>query len=431
MERRPLVLISGKNVLEAGGHESYVRAHALAAAQIGFDPHIFCASSANETERTDFGVIHRVAAPPRRTPPVLLQVPLPAQMPLLARAVVKFLATRPGPHLIHSFSIFAAAGVAASQALARRSVDAVPIASAYATRAYEIDVMQGGLRAHHGLTDRVRHRAWQRWVRSVDNKIEGWGYSRSSAVLVNYESVRSILVNAYGPRLNIRKVPFAAPDAFESHRPVTGLVPEPIGRLDPPSAPLIVAVSRQDARKGVDLLLLALAEVAEAGIPFRACLVGPGKLLSSHRRLVTRLGLDGSVALPGGVAAVAPYLSRADIFVLPSLGEASGSLSVLEALGAGTPVIATSCDGLPEDLTDEHDALLVAPGDVHALARALKRLLSDPALRARLASGALATHDRRFSASGFVAALGQVYAEAGVGIVGSPRLDFSPTSVVS
>lgn len=414
MERKPLALVSGKEVLDPGGHESYVRAHALAAIRIGFDPHIFCASKTTESERTDFGVIHRIAAPPRRTPPALLQVPLPAQLPLLARGVTKFLASRRGPHLIHSFSIFATAGVGASRALARRGVDAVPVASAYATRAYEVGVMQDGLRAHHGLADRARYRAWERWVRSVDDAIEGRGYAGSRVVLVNYESVRRILLSAYGPRLNIRKLPYAAPDAFAGHWPLTASVPGPVAALDPPAAPLIVAASRQDPRKGIDLLLLALAEVAAAGIGFRACLVGPGRLLTSHRRLATRLGLDGRVTLPGHVPDVAPYLSCADIFVLPSLGESSGSVSVLEALRAGKSVIATACDGMPEDLIDGRDALLVAPGDVSALAGALKRLLTDPPLRARLATSARATHERRFSAEHFVAALAAVYADLGI-----------------
>ena len=89
---------------------------------------------------------------------------------------------------------------------------------------------------------------------------------------------------------------------------------------------------------------------------------------SNERREQAPVGLDRSVAQPGYVSDVAPYLSAADIFVLPSLSECSGSVSVLEALRAGKPVIASACDGLPEDLLDGQDSLLVAPGDVGALA---------------------------------------------------------------
>src|SRR5580658_9063747 len=129
--RRPLVLISGKDPLNAvGGHESYVRAHALAAAAAGFDPHLFCVGTRNAEVVSEFGTVHTVA------PPRGWRVPVPAAFhrALLARAVVRFLSPYPGPHLIHSFAIWSGAGVAASRSLARAGVTAIPVASAYATR---------------------------------------------------------------------------------------------------------------------------------------------------------------------------------------------------------------------------------------------------------------------------------------------------------
>src|SRR3954469_5717852 len=133
MPPKPLVLISGKDVLDGvGGHESYVRAHALAAARAGFEPHVFCIGRRPATTRTEYGCVHHVAAPLPVAPPVALHGPL------LARAVVAFLGGRPGPPLIHSFAIWPAAGAAASRALARRGVRAVAVASAYGTRAYEV-----------------------------------------------------------------------------------------------------------------------------------------------------------------------------------------------------------------------------------------------------------------------------------------------------
>jgi glycosyltransferase involved in cell wall biosynthesis len=408
--RSPIVLISGRDPSRAGGHESYVLAHALAAARIGFEPHIFFGSTATGTERTEIGVVHRVRVPPRRQPPVLAQIPLPTYMPLLGRGVANFLGPFAGGHLIHSFGVYGAAGVWAGRALKRRGVQAVSIASSYGTRAYELGALDDGLRAHHGLGNRVQYRAWRRWVTSVDDAVEGWGYTRSSLVLVNYESVRNILANAYGPRLRIRMIPYAAPDAF-SEPAQAGAEPAPIADLGAPATPLVVSVSRHVPRKGVDLLLLALARVAASGAGFRACLVGPGKLLTSHRRLASALGLDRQLVIPGLVPDVAPYLSAADIFVLPSVAESSGSVSVLEAMRAGKPVIATACDGLPEDLIDGENGLLVAPGDVGALAEALRRLLADAELRSRLGAAARLTYERRFSADRFVAALADVYGE--------------------
>src|SRR5690348_4898933 len=102
MERGPLVLISGKDVLDGtGGHESYVRAHALAAARAGYEPHVFCVAHRSETTAARFGAVHRVAAP------LGLHLPPALQAPLLARAVVRFLTPRPGPHVIHGFAMWA------------------------------------------------------------------------------------------------------------------------------------------------------------------------------------------------------------------------------------------------------------------------------------------------------------------------------------
>ncbi len=144
---------------------------------------------------------------------------------------------------------------------------------------------------------------------------------------------------------------------------------------------------------------------------FRACLIGPGRLLDAHRRLARSLGLQQQVAIPGRVDDVAPYLELADIFVLPSLAEASGSVSVLEALRAGKAIVASACDGIPEDLADGRDALLCAPGNVPDLAAALRTALDDPTLRARLGAGARAVYERRFRPESFLAALAGVYEE--------------------
>jgi glycosyltransferase involved in cell wall biosynthesis len=406
--RRPLVFVSGKPTMsQVGGHHSYVRAHALAATALGFSPHIFCAGARAGVQAVPFGVVHTVVVPVWRSPAAL-------QQPPLAGAIADFLAPYPGPHVIHSFAIWSAAGAAASRTLVGAGRRTTPIASAYATRAYEVGAMPGALRSHHGVANRVRYRAWQNWVRLVDDAVEGRGYLSSQVVLVNYESVRRILIDAYGEGLSIRRAPYASSDAFAEFAQTSQLpVPPEIARLAPSQAPLVVAVSRHDPRKGLDILLLALADLAARGVAFRACLVGPGRLLAAHRRLAVELGLGHRVSIPGRVDEVLPYLRQADVFVLPSHNEASGSVSVLEALQIGLPVIASACDGIPEDLTPGVDALLVAPGDSRALSRSLDKALTDSALRAKLAAGALRTYQQRFSARRFTDGLGRIYAELG------------------
>ena len=101
---------------------------------------------------------------------------------------------------------------------------------------------------------------------------------------------------------------------------------------------------------------------------------------------------------------------------------------MLEALQAGTAVVASACDGLPEDLTHEVDGLLIEPGNTAALAAALGRLLADPALRSRLAEAARRTYQARFTPQGFVSALTEVYDEllaAGAPTTDAARISFA------
>jgi glycosyltransferase involved in cell wall biosynthesis len=299
-------------------------------------------------------------------------------------------------------------------------VEAVPIVSAYDLKAEQSASILRGLRDAHGLRARLASQFEDIWDRRVVWAYERRVYTQSRLVLVNYESVRRLLVNAFGPSVPVRLLPYTAESAFVHELLVRGKpcqlpVPDGLAPLGDSEAPLVVAVSRHDPRKGLDLLLEALADIRAQGVGFRACLVGPGRLLEAHRALARRLGLDGAtVVIPGQVPDPFPYLQHADVFALPSLGEGgSGSLSLLEALQAGVAVVASACDGVPEDVADGHDALLVKPGDRAGLVTALTRVLTDRALRLGLAARARETFRQRFSADTFVAALRQTYGDLG------------------
>jgi glycosyltransferase involved in cell wall biosynthesis len=286
----------------------------------------------------------------------------------------------------------------------------VTITSAYTTHLHESRVMSQGFRRYSDHR-RIKDARVRAAIRLFAGPAELRGYERSDHVLANYASVRDLLSASCKRGLNVRLMPYAAPAAFAAAPAAPPPLPAPLAQLDAPDAPLIACVARHDPRKGLDLLLRALADLRTAAVPFRACLVGPGSLLDDDRRLAASLGLDACVAIPGRVDDVFAYLAHADIFVLPSLEEGSGSIALLEALQAGTAIVATRCDGIPEDVTDGHDALLVEPGDAGQLRAALQALLTDPPLRRRLASAARETYSTRFSAAHFTAALTALYAE--------------------
>lgn len=235
--------------------------------------------------------------------------------------------------------------------------------------------------------------------------------AESDRVLVNYDSVSRLIAEEYGTGINCRKIPYCSEVAFieDSDESRT---PEELGRFVAPEAPLILALSRHDPRKGIDFLLRALAELRSRGVLFRACLVGGGMLLEPHRRFASRLGLDGWVRMTGRVENPFDYLKEADIFVLPSLEEGSGSVALLEALQAGVPIIASGIDGIPEDVS-ESESLLVEPQSVGALEDALVKLLADAPLRARMGQAARTRYERSFSAEALTTHLRDIYAEFG------------------
>jgi glycosyltransferase involved in cell wall biosynthesis len=448
---RDVVLVAGRDPLDelGGGHSSYVRAHARAVLRLGFTPHLFCAGRGQATVETDYGIVHRSAAPVRPVRQLLAGL----HAPRLAAAIARFAAGRRGPLLVHGFGVWAYAGVLACARLRSSApeCEAIPIVSSYTTYAAESRAILRSL-AGYGWRTRLRCRADYLWIRLAVERWERRAYCESRRVLINYESVRRLVTARYGAAAHCVKLTYAAEAAFVREPPAAP-AGAPAAAFAAPAAgaaacaaaaaapttpsasavtaarsphaaaaersadarvPLIVAVSRHEPRKGGDVLLAALAALRQAGIPFRASLVGGGRQLAEERALVRRLGLGGQVELPGEVPDPFPYLEQAEVFVLPSRSEQSGSLALLEALQAGCAVVASRVDGIPEDVADGASALLVEPGDAGALAAALARLLGDPDLRRRLAAGARRSFEERFSAGAFAAALGKVYADLGV-----------------
>lgn len=384
-----------------------MRAHGRAARRAGYEPHVVCVCDAAAERETGFGAVHAVHGRLRwrRLFDERKHQRIWDQRSA-ARAAVA-LARRTGARVLHGFGLYGHAAVAAAAALRRAGQPTAAVVSAYDSLLREVEAKRRGWRPEHGLAQRLSLAVELAWARAVVPPLERRTYQRAERVLVNYESVRRILAERYGARRDVVRLRYASERAF---------VDEPAESPPPPGlpagrAPLLVAVSRHDPRKGLDVLLRALVRLRAAGVPFRACLVGRGPLLAAHRRIAERAGLGDAVALTGYVPDPWPFLRAADVFALPSLAEGSGSLSLLEALQAGAAVVASRVDGLGEDLRHGEDGLLVPPGDDAALARALARLLADAPLRAALARRGRATFESRFGAGSFAEALRQVYEE--------------------
>jgi len=195
-------------------------------------------------------------------------------------------------------------------------------------------------------------------------------------------------------------------------RATTVVIPNAIDAAGRPVAhpgtdpPRIVAVGRLQAPKDPLSLVHAVAKLR--GRPFQALIVGNGPDRPVVEAELRRLGLAEAVDLAGERDDVAEILATSHVFVLSSRSEAS-PISVLEAMAAGLPVVASRVGGLPELVVEGETGLLVAPGNPEELATALARLLDDPALRERLGSAGRARVQTHFALDAFLAAHLELY----------------------
>ena len=171
--------------------------------------------------------------------------------------------------------------------------------------------------------------------------------------------------------------------------------------------PRIVSVGRLAAPKDALTLVRALAAVGP--IPFSALLVGDGPDRPAMEAEVRSLNLEDRVELAGSRADVPSLLAAADVFVLSSRSEGA-PISILEAMAAGLPVVASDVGGVGELVADGETGLLVPSADPARLAEALRALLPDPGLRRRLGAAGRARAGERFDLPAFRDAHLELYA---------------------
>ncbi len=147
----------------------------------------------------------------------------------------------------------------------------------------------------------------------------------------------------------------------------------------PETGPLVGCVARLVPVKGVDYLLEAVPLV-HAAVPHATVIfVGDGPLRAQLEQRAAALRLNGAVEFLGLRRDVAEIIALCDVVVLPSLNEGMGRAAV-EALAAGRPVIGSRISGIQDVISEGETGLLVPPGDPEALAHAIIRCLTNPAL---------------------------------------------------
>ncbi|HET6343184.1 MAG TPA: glycosyltransferase family 4 protein [Gemmatimonadota bacterium] len=155
----------------------------------------------------------------------------------------------------------------------------------------------------------------------------------------------------------------------------------------PAGTPLVLTIASTEAYKDHPTLIDAAGLLFERRPDVWWAVLGTGGLFEATLARAERRGLADRLRYLGFVEGARGLLPQADLFVLTSRTEGLGT-SILDAMAAGIPVVATAAGGIPEMVDHERTGLLVPPGDAAALALAIERVLGDPALGRRLADAA-------------------------------------------
>jgi glycosyltransferase involved in cell wall biosynthesis len=180
--------------------------------------------------------------------------------------------------------------------------------------------------------------------------------------------------------------------------------------------PVVGAVTRLSAEKGMDVTVRAMATMPDTTL----VVVGEGGDRPMLEQMAQDLGRGERTHFFGYQSDPEDYVAGIDVLVQPSRNEAVG-LSVLEAMAAGLPVVATDVGSMGEAVVDGVTGFLVPADDVAALGDALRRLVDDAELRTRMGAAARTRYEEHFSAARHARAYEALYDELAPPATRAPR----------
>jgi glycosyltransferase involved in cell wall biosynthesis len=183
------------------------------------------------------------------------------------------------------------------------------------------------------------------------------------------------------------------------------------GRAPSPQVRRIITVANLRPEKEHETLIASAAELVRAWPNLRFQIVGGGPRERELRDLAAARGLTEHVEFLGHREDVPSLLASADAFVLPSRSEAFPN-SVIEAMAAALPVVASSVGGLLDLIDHGRTGLLVPPSDAEALTTALRFLIDNPTQSAAIGQAARAEIRQRYSFERMVSAFENLYASS-------------------
>ncbi|MGD0384197.1 MAG: glycosyltransferase [Thermoguttaceae bacterium] len=201
------------------------------------------------------------------------------------------------------------------------------------------------------------------WLNRINALVERFSLRRATRLIAVSESLKQHMIRQGFDASLISVVHNGVPTLYEV--PFRG---PPRGQWT------LGTVSLFRPRKGIEVLLRALALMRRRGLPVRLRAVGEFESAEYEREvhaLAADLGLEDLIAWPGFTGDVASELLTMDLFVLPSLFGEGLPMVLLEAMAAGVPVVATDVEGVCEAVRHGQDGIIVPPGDHQAIDKAV------------------------------------------------------------
>lgn len=216
-------------------------------------------------------------------------------------------------------------------------------------------------------TDPAKHPIGAVW-----NRLRVWTYPSASRLVVQNQSAQALFKPLVGERNCVIPNPILQLPAVQGETPFL------------PHRPVVLTAGRLSHEKGCDLLIRAFSVLSKRYPDWNLLILGDGSQRSELEGLVTELGLNDRISLPGRVKNPYDYFRKADLFVLPSRYEGQPN-ALCEAMACGMAVVAANCSpGVAEVVHDGVNGLLTEPENVDSLAVAMDNLMSDKDRRASL-----------------------------------------------
>ncbi|UUO05306.1 glycosyltransferase [Blastopirellula sp. J2-11] len=252
----------------------------------------------------------------------------------------------------------------------------------------------------HSPTSRDSTRRFNNWV---NQQVESMAMARADRLITVSHSLSRHMAQLKVAANKVRVV----------HNGVPPLAEVPLHEI-PAGAWTLGCVALYRPRKGIEVLLQALANLRSQGYAVRLRAVGPFETLeyeSEIRRLVDQLKLQDAIDWVGFTQEVNRELFEMDLFVLPSLFGEGLPMVVLEAMAAGVPVIASDVEGVCEAIQPEVDGLLAVPGDADDLTKKILAVVSGEINWSALRQAAIQRQYDSFSDRSMAAGTAAVYDE--------------------